>query len=87
MDANPNSFRHIYDVAELMSNLASIPFSQYGSIYYKEDVDPRLQERPLYAEGIDEDELSGRFRIGPSVERRFYRGGRAHLPVDRGPCN
>ncbi|KJA22711.1 hypothetical protein HYPSUDRAFT_77307 [Hypholoma sublateritium FD-334 SS-4] len=38
VDANPNSFRHIYDVAELMSNLASIPFSQYGSIYYKEDM-------------------------------------------------
>ena len=86
-DTDPNSFRHVYDVAKLMSSLASIPFSQYGSIYYKGDVDPHLQERPLYAEGIDGDDISQRFRIGPSVERRFYRGGRAHLAIDRGPCN
>ncbi len=85
--SNPSSFRHARDIAELMSNLALVPFSQYGSIYYKEDVPPHLQARPLYAEGTDEDELSERFRIGPSVERRFYRGGRAQMLIDRGPCN
>ena len=74
------------DMAALQAKLAGIKFSQFGSIYYKEDVDPELQARPLYAEGTPEDESSHRFRIGPSVDRRFYRGGRAYLNIDRGPC-
>ncbi|KAF9485554.1 hypothetical protein BDN70DRAFT_871224 [Pholiota conissans] len=78
-------YRHIADTADLMIGLASIRFSQYGSIYYKEDVDSELQGRPFYAEGEKQDELSDRFRIGPSVERRFYRGERAHMSIDRGP--
>jgi hypothetical protein len=42
-------------------------FSQIGSLYYKEDVEPALQERPLYADGA-EDDASARFRIGPYVD-------------------
>ena len=80
------SQQHIFDVARLYDNLASVPFSQYGSIYYKEDLDPSLQARPLYADGVPTDSCAERFRIGPSVERRFYRGGRAHMSIDRGPC-
>lgn len=76
---------HIFDIANLLSGLGGIPFSQYGSIYYKEDVDPLLQAKPLYAEGQQPDDCSERFRIGPSVERRFYRGERARLLIDRGP--
>ncbi|KAF9485545.1 hypothetical protein BDN70DRAFT_591828 [Pholiota conissans] len=78
-------YRHIADIAELMSGLACIRFSQYGSIYYKEDVDSELRARPLYADGEEQDELSERFRIGPSVQRRFYRGERARMSIDRGP--
>jgi hypothetical protein len=77
---------HTFEIAKLMSGLASIPFSQYGSIYYKEDLDTQLQSRPLYAEGEPQDECSERFRIGPSVERRFYRSERARMCIDRGPC-
>ncbi|KAF9553578.1 hypothetical protein CPC08DRAFT_822212 [Agrocybe pediades] len=57
----------------------------YGSIYFKEDVDPVLQARPLYADGYPEDEFSERFRIGPLVDYRLYDDGRADLAVDRGP--
>ncbi|KAF9485544.1 kinase-like protein [Pholiota conissans] len=78
-------YRHIADVVDMMAGLASVRFSQYGSIYYKEDVDELLRERPLYAEGEAEDASSERFRIGPSVERRFYRGGRTGTDIDRGP--
>lgn len=70
----------------LMDLLTAIPFSQYGSIYYKEDVDTSLQNMPLYADPDIIDECSDRFRIGPSAERRFYRGGRNKLAIDRGPC-
>ncbi|KIM37221.1 hypothetical protein M413DRAFT_77426 [Hebeloma cylindrosporum] len=73
------------NVAMWMGGLANIRFSQFGSIYYKEDVDESLQARPLYAEGGEEDDCSERFRIGPSVERAFYRLERADMEFDRGP--
>jgi hypothetical protein len=61
------------------------PFSQIGSLYYKEDVEPALQERPLYADGA-EDDASARFRIGPYVDWDIWRGTRANVEADRGPC-
>lgn len=60
-------------------------FSQIGSLYYKEDVEPALQGRPLYAEGA-EDDVSARFRIGPYVDWDIWRGTRANVEADRGPC-
>lgn len=81
------SSKHLLDdLAGFQAKLATLKFSQYGSIFYKEDVSPELQSRPLYAEGEIEDECSERFRIGPSVERRFYRSQRAAMKLDRGPC-
>jgi len=34
-----------------------------GSLYYKEDVEPKLQARRLYADGEDDDDASERFRM------------------------
>jgi hypothetical protein len=85
-DTSLDSCHHIFDIANMLSGLGGILFSQYGSIYYKEDVEPLLQARPLYAEGRPPDDCSERFRVGPSVERRFYRGERTRLLIDRGPC-
>jgi hypothetical protein len=64
------------------------PFSQIGSLYYKEDVEPALQERPLYAEDAEDsdDDASARFRIGPYVDWDIWRGTRANVEADRGPC-
>jgi hypothetical protein len=61
-------------------------FSQIGSIYYKDDVEPALRARRLYADGVPDDVGSERFRIGPSTEWALWRGKRAQLEVDRGPC-
>ncbi|KAF8602341.1 hypothetical protein BDV93DRAFT_557595 [Ceratobasidium sp. AG-I] len=72
-------------IADFQIKLSSVRFSQYGSIFYKDHVSPELQNRPLYAEGEPEDHCSERFRIGPSVERRFYRRERASMNLDRGP--
>ncbi|KAH7889320.1 kinase-like domain-containing protein [Phlebopus sp. FC_14] len=60
-------------------------FSQIGSLYYKEDVSPALQERPLYAEGEQDGDGSDRFRIGPYVEWDIWRGKRSDIRADRGP--
>lgn len=72
--------------AHMQLQLASLSFSQFGSIYYTGHVSPELQKRPLYAPGEAEDECSALFRIGPSVDRQFYRSDRAHMELDRGPC-
>ena len=67
--------------------LCSRFFSQIGSLYYKEDVSEELRQRPLYdSTRTPETPNSSRFRIGPTIERDFYRGGRASLQIDRGPC-
>lgn len=65
---------------------ASRRFSQIGSLYYKGDVEPALQARPLYAEGDYDDDASARFRIGPYVDWDVWRGTRAYVEADRGPC-
>lgn len=73
-------------LATLQHSMLKLPFSQFGSIYYKEHVSKEIQDRPLYAKDIPEDEISKDFRIGPSVDRQFYRSERALLDIDRGPC-
>lgn len=60
-------------------------FSQIGSLYYKEDVDEALQTRPLYAGGNDGPDQD-KYRIGPLVDWDVWRGSRAALNVNRGPC-
>ncbi|KAG8697466.1 Phosphotransferase enzyme [Ceratobasidium sp. 395] len=75
----------IDQVLEAERKFGTHRFSQIGSIYYKEDVEPALRERKLYADGFPEDHESERFRIGPSTEWALWRGGRAQLEVDHGP--
>ncbi|KAG8737397.1 Phosphotransferase enzyme [Ceratobasidium sp. 414] len=75
----------IDQVLEAERKFGRYRFSQIGSIYYKEDVEPTLRERRLYADGFPDDQGSERFRIGPTTEWALWRGGRALLEVDRGP--
>jgi hypothetical protein len=72
--------------AKFQLELSGVTFSQIGSIFYTEHVAPELRKRPLYALGVPEDDCSARFRIGPSVDRIFYRSERASMKLDRGPC-
>lgn len=81
-----NVYNLITSWAQMEGKWANTPFSQIGSIYFTEDVAEHLKSRHLYAEGVPEDEHSHRFRIGPSVSRQFWRGERAKMNVDRGPC-
>ncbi|PBK63880.1 hypothetical protein ARMSODRAFT_893717 [Armillaria solidipes] len=60
------------------------PFSQIGSLFFKEDVSPELQSRPLYlTEKDNEEPAAEKYRIGPVVDRQYWFNG----PVegDRGP--
>ncbi|KAI0366138.1 hypothetical protein BV20DRAFT_1002906 [Pilatotrama ljubarskyi] len=58
-------------------------FTQFGSIYYKEDMPDSLRGGPFYGVPIEDD--TSRFCIGPTVDREFWRAGRAALRIDRGP--
>lgn len=78
--------RVVAPIQRIQSKLLRKRFSQIGSIYYKEDVSEELRGRPLY---LDKDEVTPnaeRFRIGPTIDREFWRSGRAELDLDRGPC-
>ena len=76
------------EAVELMNRFWQRPFSQIGSIFYKEDVPPALRDRPFYADGKAFEDASERFRIGPCVDLDIWRGKRAQIHnVDRGPCS
>ncbi|KAF8576253.1 hypothetical protein K439DRAFT_1397523 [Ramaria rubella] len=66
-------------------SFSGVRFSQIGSLYYKEDVAPELQTRRLYARDVPDDEASDKFRIGPTLQREFWRGERIDMDIDRGP--
>lgn len=76
----------IKDFLDIESRISSNNFSQIGSLYFKEDVTPELQNRPLYANGSACDSASEKYRIGPTVQRDFWRGERRYMNIDRGPC-
>jgi hypothetical protein len=57
--------------------LFSIPLPASGSIFYRKDLDPSVP-----VEDIPETE----FRVGPSVEQRWWQDRRDQIPIFRGPC-
>jgi hypothetical protein len=79
-------FELMSQVGAMEQGFVSRRFSHIGSLYYKEDVEPALQERPLYADGQEDDIGAARFRIGPYVDWDIWRGTRADVQADRGPC-
>ncbi|KAK0447244.1 kinase-like domain-containing protein [Armillaria borealis] len=62
------------------------PFSQIGSLFFKEDVSPKLQSRPLYLRESDNKEsVADKYRIGPIVDNQYWFGGEEPVVGDRGP--
>lgn len=78
--------RLVTSYAEIERKLFSLPFGSYGSIYYKDNL-PQNFQADLYAAGVeDKDGDTQRFCIGPIADYMFWRGKRAHLEINRGPC-
>lgn len=63
------------------------PFFAHGSVFLANDVDNGL---PLYTTSIPlDDKLSHiphKYRIGPMVDRDWWRGSYADISANRGPC-
>ena len=71
---------------DIERKLFSIPFGSYGSIYYKDSLPQNLQAN-LYATRVEDvDRDADRFCIGPVADYMFWRGKRAQLAINRGPC-
>lgn len=82
----------LQDFIEIEKKFERVSFSQVGSLYFKEDVSPELQAPPLLGPDVDLDcdevikVAAEKYRIGPITDRQWWRGGRAELDIDRGPC-
>lgn len=58
-------------ISDLQKTLLSVEFSGFGSLYFAKDYDE--SEKAAY-EGETNPDLQNRWRIGPTVERCFWRG-------------
>ena len=79
----------IHDIVMFETNILQESFSQHGSIFFAESVSNELRGRPLYSEPPDDPvqmDLARRFRIGPTVNREWWRGPYGKITADRGPC-
>jgi hypothetical protein len=88
-------FLHSDEVKPILTSLLDVEakfqrlrFSHIGSLYFKEDVSEELQSLPLFSENKDANiaQFSDKYRIGPLIDRQWWRGERACLDLDRGPC-
>ena len=81
----------IHDIVMFETNILQESFSQHGSIFFAESVSKELRGRPLYSESEPPDDplrmdMARRFRIGPTVNREWWRGPYGKITADRGPC-
>ncbi|KAK9469196.1 hypothetical protein V1512DRAFT_288405 [Lipomyces arxii] len=72
-------------IVDLLDDVLSTKFNAFGSLYFTEDVCPELQNNLPYENETDK-ELVDRWRIGPTVEKKFWQPGINQIDsVDRGP--
>ena len=79
----------IHDVVIFERAILQESFSQHGSIFFTKSVSEELRGLPLYAEPPTDTprmDLARRFRIGPTVNREWWRGPYGQITADRGPC-
>ncbi|KAF9568231.1 hypothetical protein CPC08DRAFT_757730 [Agrocybe pediades] len=76
-------------IAQLESNMMSIPFPAGGSIYYAKDLKELSGKEgiPIEQQQNESDAASekARFCIGPDISRKLWYGRREQLDVFRGP--
>ncbi|KAI0365571.1 hypothetical protein BV20DRAFT_954018 [Pilatotrama ljubarskyi] len=65
------------------------PFSQHGSLYFADDLPEDLRTRPLYPGDEHTEELDlhldSKYKIGPTVNREWWRGHYGRVDANRGP--
>ncbi|KAL8970320.1 MAG: hypothetical protein Q9197_003870 [Variospora fuerteventurae] len=72
-------------LVQMERRFVSAPFPAIGSLYYKEDLDDGLPQRPLEPDHIGSKLEKKTFVVGPTTSRNFYDFGRCQVEFDRGP--
>ena len=83
-------------VFDIERSFESAPFSQIGSLYFKDDVRAELRDRPWFRPGSlpeEDTELhrkldaaKDKYHVGPIADRQWWRSERAQVTHDHGPC-
>ncbi|KAF1842086.1 phosphotransferase enzyme family protein [Cucurbitaria berberidis CBS 394.84] len=81
----PQKAEILKQVIEIEKKLASIKFTKFGGLYYKQDLPQSDSTTPLYIDGNGNAVHSAEFEIGPTNHRSFFDFGRGALDIDRGP--
>ena len=92
----PEVFPLLDGVFDIERSFESAPFSQIGSLYFRDDVRADLRDRPLFRPGsLPEhdielhrrlDAAKDKYRVGPIADRQWWRSEWAQMTQDRGPC-
>lgn len=85
----PMEFRlgMISQIVEIERQLASVRFSKYGCIYFKDDVPNDASDGNAFATSPPlAPSILDRFSFGPLVSSGMWRGDRADMDMNRGPC-
>lgn len=80
-------FGLVKSLVEIERRLASIRFSNYGSLYYNGSRSKTLSVVDSADQSVDiHAAVTTKFVIGPTTERSFWVDERRDLDIDRGPC-
>ena len=71
-------------IARYQKAWMSVPFNQFGSLYYSEDLDGSTQSLS-YTNQHNITVTEPRFAVGPSTGRDLSDYGRSSIECDRGP--
>ena len=76
----------IYSTVDLEKAWCSITFTQYGSLYYKEDLSGSKIADLTYIDTTGKEIRNSRYAVGPTTSRRYFDSGRGSIDQDLGPC-
>jgi hypothetical protein len=76
----------IEDVVDAEEKMTNTEFGMIGSLYLAEDLPESTGSSVLRFPTSLDKAMPRQYKIGPSVDRRFWRGARSHMEIDRGPC-
>lgn len=77
-------FEVVKSISRFQKSWMSISFSQYGSLYFSQDIKGSKGCRYVKRDGAEVDDP--RYTVGPSTGRDFFDDGRGIFTFDRGPC-
>jgi hypothetical protein len=72
-------------IASFQAEWTGLSFTQYGSLYYKDDLSSSRSR--VYTNTDGKEITNDRFAVGPSTSRQNTDDGRKDIEFDRGPCS